>query len=179
MVSARALKCKDIDLRTQTITISATFSGSVYRQRRKGRKSRPSLIPIHPEMFDYVFHKVKDNHPEAFLFINPRSGNHYTQDAIFRLWRRVRTKAGIAKEDLRLCDATKHSYASQLAQSNTSLIKISKLLGHSSLRTTEKYIHQDVSGLRAEVAKISLKRKATVTRLSPRMPSSAQNGSHG
>ena len=46
----RALKVKDVNLSNQTITISATFSGHVYREKRKGRGSRPVTIPIHPEL---------------------------------------------------------------------------------------------------------------------------------
>ena len=51
---ARALKCKDVDLAAGTITISGTFSGRVYREKRKGRGARSVTIPIHPELEEYI-----------------------------------------------------------------------------------------------------------------------------
>jgi integrase len=70
--------------------------------------------------------------------------------------------------DLRLYDASRHSYASNLVNSGVSLFKVSKLLGHTSMKTTEKYAHADLEHLRIEIDKVSLKEGPTVTRLSPR-----------
>ncbi|ODS34502.1 MAG: Phage integrase family protein [Candidatus Scalindua rubra] len=50
---ARALKCKDVDLEHGLITISATFSDTVYRQKRKGKRSKKAIIPIHQEIFEF------------------------------------------------------------------------------------------------------------------------------
>lgn len=55
---ARALKCKNVDIANKAIIISSTFSKSVYRERRKGKKSKPYCIPIHPESFDYIFDSI-------------------------------------------------------------------------------------------------------------------------
>ncbi len=164
---ARALKCKDVDLKAQTITISTTFSLNIYREKRKGRRSRPVTIPIHPEMLKFITEQVKNNLPEAFLFINKRNGKPYSDNKVFRMWDDIRTKAKINKE-LRLYDATRHSFASQLVNSGTTLFHVSKLLGHSSTKMTEKYAHSNIEKLKTEIAKISLKGGATVPRLSPR-----------
>ena len=163
---ARALKVKNVDLEAQSLTISATFSAGVYREKRKGRRSKPVTIPIHPEMLEYVANKVANSLPEAFLFINPRTGKHYSPWSLVRIWRDVRRKANI-DPNLRLYDATRHSFASQLVNSGTSLFKVSKLLGHSSTKMTEKYAHQNIESLRTDIQKLSLKKPATVTRLSP------------
>ena len=130
----RALKVKDVDIKAQTITISSTFSGHVYREKRKGRGARPVTIPIHPELFDVSRARVTGNLPEAFLFVNGK-GRYYSESKLKRIWDTVREKAGIDKS-LRLYDATRHSYASQLANSGTSIFKISRLLGHSSIKMT-------------------------------------------
>lgn len=63
--------------------------------------------------------------------------------------------------------ATRHSFASQLVNSNVSLFKASKLLGHSSVKMTEKYSHSNIENLKTDIQKLSLLQKATVTRLSP------------
>ena len=158
---ARALKCKDVDLVSKTITISATFSGSVYREKRKGKKSRFFTIPIHRELYDYVADRVKNNLPEAFVFVNPDTGRHYSQNKLQYIWDGVRVKAGIDKS-LRLYDATRHSFASNLVKSGSSIYRVSKLLGHSVLRSTERYTHLEVDNLRTDMQKLSLNCPQTV-----------------
>ena len=73
---ARALRVADVNIEAQSITIKSTFSKNALRQRRKGKKSKPYVIAIHPEMVDFFIKRVR-NHPEAFIFINPRTGGPY------------------------------------------------------------------------------------------------------
>lgn len=162
---ARALKVKDVDVSNQAVTITCTFSGHVYREKRKGRGARPVTIPIHPELLEYIQARVTGNLPEAFLFVNGK-GRYYSESKLKRIWDTVREKAGIDKS-LRLYDATRHSYASQLANSGTSIFKISRLLGHSSIKMTEKYTHENIESLKTDIKKLSLKKVETVTKLSP------------
>jgi integrase len=163
---ARAIKCKDVDLETQSINIWATFSKNTYCERRKGRKAKPYVIAIHPEMWTFIEERVKTSHPEAFLFCNPRTGTFYSQEAILRVWENVRKKSNIT--GLRLYDAARHSFASQLANANVPTHKISWLLGHSTNKMSERYTHSDLESLRADVSRMSLKKKGTVSRLSPK-----------
>jgi integrase len=162
---ARALRCKDVDLETGSISIHATFSDNVYREKRKGKRSRPYTVAIHPEASDFIAGRVRESHPEAFLFVNPRTGNCYHESALKKIWNKVRNLAGISGE-LRLYDASRHSFASQLINSGVSLFTVSKLLGHSSTTMTEKYSHANLENLRVELSKISLKKKESVTNLS-------------
>jgi integrase len=166
---ARALKCKDIDLEHGSITISATFSKNIYRQKRKGKRSKPAVIPIHPEMWGYIEDRVRNSLPEAFLFINPTTGQCYHEKKLRKVWKQVRDKAGISS-DLRLYDASRHSFASQLVNSGVSLFTVSKLLGHSSTKMTERYSHANLDSLRTELSKISLQKKETVSTLSLAKP---------
>jgi integrase len=157
---ARALKCRDVDVKNGCITISATFSGRTYREKRKGRKAKPVVIPIHPETHDYVSDRVKNNLPDAWLFVN-RHGRNYSENALRRIWDNVRKDAGIDKS-LRLYDATRHSFASRLVNSGTSIFKVSRLLGHSSVKMTEKYAHGEIESLKADMGNISLRKTASV-----------------
>jgi integrase len=163
---ARALKCKNVDLAHDCITIAATFSGGVYCERRKGRGARILVIPIHPEMRECISERVRNSHPEAFVFVNPVTGRPYSETRIWKLWNKVRTAAGVG-QGLRLYDASRHSFASQLVNSGVSLFKVSKLLGHSSTKMTERYSHANVDSMRTELSRLSLKKAETVTRLSP------------
>ena len=158
---ARALKMKDVDLQRQVINIKATFSANVYRERRKGRGAKPLVIPIHPEFTGYLADRVSGNLPETFLFLNPRTAMPYSAWCLVRIWREVREKAEISGE-LRLYDASRHSFASQLVNSGTSLFTVSKLLGHSSTKMTEKYAHANIESFRADVKKLSLKNVVSI-----------------
>jgi integrase len=157
---ARALKCKNVDLEQETITISATFSGNVYREKRKGQISRSVTIPIHGEIFGYLKHRVQNNLPEAYIFINANNGLHYSRAKLGRVWDNARNKAGLDMS-IRLYDATRHSFATQLVNSGVPIFSISKLLGHADIRTSEKYSHEDMSKLKIDISSLSLEEKVT------------------
>lgn len=103
--------------------------------------------------------------PEAFVFVSSK-GNYYSENKLRRIWQSVRERAGISK-DLRIYDATRHSFASQLVNSGTSLFKVSKLLGHSSVGMTGKYSHHNIGSLKADIKKLSLKKIESVPKPSP------------
>ncbi len=70
------------------------------------------------------------------LFVNKRTGKPYT--TIMKVWERLRQKAGLPH--LRLHDL-RHSYASFLVNSGRSIYEVSKILGHSDVKVTERYAH--------------------------------------
>ena len=163
---SRALKCRDVNLELGMITISATFSNSVYREKRKGKKSKNAVIPIHPEIFSFIKERVENELPQAFVFVNPRTGRHYPESVTKRIWHAAKKKAGLP-ENIRLYDATRHSFASQLINQDVSLINVSRLLGHSSLKMTERYAHSSLSKLKIDIGNVSLNKVMTVPNVSP------------
>jgi len=86
---------------------------------------------------------------------------HYSRNRLQAIWNAVRTKANIDK-GLRLYDATRHSFASQLVNSNPSIYHVSRLLGHSNVKMTEKYAHSNVDSLRTNIKKLTLQSKAEI-----------------
>jgi len=96
---ARALRCRDVDLQTESITIPAGGS-------RNGVKARTLTIPLHPELYDFVEGRVRNALPEAPVFMNPRTGSHYSASALDRVWFSARRQAGLSK-GVRLYDATR------------------------------------------------------------------------
>ncbi len=169
---ARALKIKDVDLRRQVITISRTWSGTQLREIRKGPRgsATPYTIGIHPEMKEWMEKRTREALPKAFLFVNHVNGYHYTQSALEKIWKKVRQAAGLGPE-LRLYDATRHSFASNLSNTGTDLKKLKDMMGHADIRTTLKYAHGNVEHTRADLAKLSLKKPAEVIPIrNPRVP---------
>src|SRR4030042_1923935 len=159
---ARALRVQDVNIFNRSITISSTWSSNELRPFRKGEDAPAITIPIHPECLPYVTDRVKSATPAAWLFINPRSGGHYTDSALDRVWKGILKRAGIT--GLRKYDAFRHSFATNLILQDTPLKKVQRLLGHTSSATTERYTHIDVEGARADLEKLSLKKVVKMKR---------------
>jgi site-specific recombinase XerD len=72
----------------------------------------------------------------AYAFANPKTGKPYKH--IFTAWDTARKKAGLS--DLRIHDL-RHSFASALINSGRSLYEVQKILGHTQVKTTQRYSH--------------------------------------
>ena len=76
----------------------------------------------------------------------PKAGSHLLD--VSGLWRPLRARLGL--EDVRLHDL-RHSHASALVNSGVDLYTASKALGHSTVKTTEKYAHLQDDAVRDAV----------------------------
>jgi integrase len=159
----RALKVKNVNPERQQITVMATFSSRTYRERRKGRRSKAVTIPIHSELKEYITERVKNNLPEAFLFVNQKTGHYYSLDTLDRVWAQVREKANLDK-GVRLYDATRHSVVSTLCKNGTSSYKASKLIGVGTKMIEERYAHCMAEDLRPDLERLTLNRQQTVSK---------------
>jgi integrase len=70
------------------------------------------------------------------VFPNPTTGRPYT--SIFSAWNAARKRAGLA--EVRIHDL-RHSFASALVNQGRSLYEVQKILGHSQIKTTQRYAH--------------------------------------
>jgi site-specific recombinase XerD len=119
--------------------------------------SKKAVIPIHAEIFEFIKYRVENNLPEAFVFVSD-TGRHYSESKLHRMWGVVREKSGLDKS-VRLYDAARHSFASQLINKGVSIYSVSHLLGHSNIKTTEKYLHSDLGKLQVDISNLSLDKK--------------------
>jgi integrase/recombinase XerD len=136
---ARALKVKDFNLQDMTVHIERAFSLKELRSR-KNRKDY--YLPI-AGAFDISV--LKNKLPEAFVFTN-QEGRPYKAENIRRIWHKACKKAGTPH--IKLYNGTRHSTATDALKKTSSLYLVSKLLGHSSMKMTEKYARHDVEILR-------------------------------
>ena len=72
----------------------------------------------------------------AHVFANPATGKPYV--SIFAAWNTARVRAGMP--EVRVHDL-RHSFASLLINSGRSLYEVQKLLGHTQVKTTQRYAH--------------------------------------
>ncbi len=71
-----------------------------------------------------------------WAFPNPDTGKPYV--SIYCAWHTARTKAGLA--DVRMHDL-RHSFASLLINSGRTLYEVQNILGHTQVKTTQRYAH--------------------------------------
>lgn len=128
------LKLDDVDLENKMLHI---IDG-------KGGKDRdvPINDKLHRIFINYLKH-IRDAHSDRFFALT-RTGkvsasyiNHWIHTAVEELgWDK-----NISAHVLR------HSFGSNLLEKGASVVSIQKLLGHSSLRVTSRYLHQDTDKL--------------------------------
>jgi integrase len=160
---ARALKACKIDLEQHVCHIDATFSEEEYRPKRKSKKSPPVMTPIHPDMADWLKTRKEELKldPDGFVFINPRTGNHYTLQNICDLWTRIRTSAGLP-DNLRLYDCTRHSLATLMNRAGATPFDIKNALGHTRLSSTERSPSPDIARIGKQLASVITFKPKTV-----------------
>lgn len=83
-----------------------------------------------------LFARLPREEGQDVLFPNPRTGKPYVHT--FRAWNTARKAAGLA--DLRIHDL-RHSFASFVINHGGSLYEVQKLLGHTQVKTTQRYAH--------------------------------------
>ena len=71
-----------------------------------------------------------------FVFANPTTGKPYV--SVFSSWNTARKKVGL--RDVRMHDL-RHSFASFLVNAGRSLYEVQRILGHTQIKTTQRYAH--------------------------------------
>jgi len=137
------LKVHDVDLKEQTVVIV----------KGKGNKSR--VVPIGQYASYYIqlylekarkyMLKGKRNDP-GYLFLSQR-GNPFNNTTINKSVMRSVAKK-LDKKKYLSCYSFRRSIASHLLAGNVDITYIAKLLGHSSLRTTQRYLRVEIGDLK-------------------------------
>ena len=114
---------QDFDVERSTWRIPVTKSGKArHVPLSDGALTVLSCVPINPHT--------------AFVFANPATNKPFV--SIFYSWNTARKQAGLA--DIRMHDL-RHSFASLLVNSGRTLYEVQKILGHTQVKTTQRYAH--------------------------------------
>jgi integrase len=71
-----------------------------------------------------------------YVFANPETGKPFVQ--IYSSWNTARTRAGLP--EVRMHDL-RHSFASFMVNNGRTLYEVQKILGHTQIKTTQRYAH--------------------------------------
>jgi site-specific recombinase XerD len=121
------LKIEDIDSKRMQIFI----------QRAKGKKDR--YVNLSPVLLDILRNYFKSYKPHLYLFESEYSGKAYPIRTVQQIFANAKRKAGIRK-DVGI-HSLRHSFATHLLEKGVDIRYIKDLLGHFSLKTTERYLH--------------------------------------
>ncbi|MDA2920011.1 tyrosine-type recombinase/integrase [Desulfobacterota bacterium AH_259_B03_O07] len=127
-----SLKWSNVDFDNDLITIEATNTKS-----KKQKK-----IPINSVLRKvFLEQKLKTGFDE-YVFHTPEGKPYYRQDSLKKSFLGACKRAGIKR--LRFHDL-RHTAATRMMENGANIVAVSKILGHSDLKTTMRYAHPDES----------------------------------
>lgn len=132
------LKLEDVDLEERVVHI---IEG-------KGNKDRN--IPINDKLYDILKNYLEnirevDAHIETDRFFANKSTGKVSTSYVNECIKRAITKLGWEKDIS--SHVLRHSFGTNLLEKGASLVSIQKLLGHTNLAVTSRYLHQDMKTL--------------------------------
>ena len=121
------LRVKDIDSARMCIRV----------EQGKGRKDR--YVPLAPSLLVQLREYWCKQRPPEWLFPGTRIDRHMSRDGAWHIYVTARDKAGITKGGG--IHLLRHCFATHLLEAGTELVVIQRLLGHTSIRSTFRYLH--------------------------------------
>ncbi len=103
--------------------------------RLKDSKTGKRVIPLN-DIAKAIVLNIEKQANNPYVFCGDKPGTHLV--AIQKTWERIRKQADLP--DIRIHDL-RHSFASFAINNGVDLIELKGLLGHASVKTTERYIH--------------------------------------
>ncbi len=110
-------------------------------------------LPITEEM-EKILKEVGPHQKEGYVFKAKRAGGLLNEDYVGRRFKKYLRSAGIDPA-LHLHNL-RHTFATTLVEKRAPIVAVSKLLGHTSLRTTQRYEHTTAEQYRKEAELINL-----------------------
>ncbi|MEK4431715.1 tyrosine-type recombinase/integrase [Paenibacillus sp. FSL M7-0802] len=120
----------------------------------KGRKDRQTLLS--EAAFAVVEQYIGVEQPADWLFPGQREGRHLTERSAQKVFEKALAEAGIRKQVS--IHSLRHSFATHLLENGIDLRYIQELLGHQSVRTTERYTHvsrRDIGRIQSPLDRMS------------------------
>lgn len=107
----------------------------------KGKGNKERIVPLHHTALEAVTNYLKTPFNSAYLFPSSISKEgHITRQGFAKMLKKAGTDAGILPSKISP-HVIRHAFATHLLQHGADLLSIQKLLGHSSITTTQIYTH--------------------------------------
>jgi len=113
--------------------------GQILVEQAKGKKDRyVTLSPILEDVLTSYYRKCRVK-PVRYVFEGTTPGTPYSSRSAQLVFHQARAKAGIQKQVS--FHVLRHSFATHLLEKGIDIRYIKDLLGHFSIKTTERYLH--------------------------------------
>lgn len=123
------LKISDIDSKRMQIFV----------EKAKGKKDR--YVNLSPVLLDILRNYIQtcSPKPKYYLFESEQTGEAFPIRTVQQVFSNAKRRAGIRKEVG--IHSLRHSFATHLLEKGTDIRYIKEILGHFSIKTTERYLH--------------------------------------
>lgn len=106
----------------------------------KGKGSKERCVPITRAVYTLIQEYIKRTGKHEYLFLRS-DGEPITISTVNNLFRRLKSRAKIPRLGMHLL---RHSFATAYIENGGGVDKLSRILGHSSLHQTQRYVHASV-----------------------------------
>lgn len=118
-----------------------------------GKGSKDRIVPLHPQLVEILREYLKDRDRlkkcSPYFFVALRSDDRMGDLVITRLIQRIREKSGIYFYPHLL----RHTFATLMLEGGCDLFTLSKMLGHSDIKTTTIYLSATTAHMQEQIIK--------------------------
>lgn len=150
----RALERTYVNELAREITIAWSYDRAGVRSETKSWERR--AVPMSERLW-LAYRKVEERGPLVFA---REDGAPLGYDAAAKEMRAIYKRAEVSRAGKELWHALRHTFGTELANSNTPIQTIRELMGHKSIETTMRYLHTTRDQKRAAVKTLGSQRAA-------------------
>jgi integrase len=126
------------DIGERVITVSRSLSAGKETSTKSGRVRHVAIAAPAREAFDRLRERGEFVGASDYVFVNRWLGQRIDDSALRKRYRRAQKAAGV--RPLRFHDL-RHTFGSLLAQAGVPVVEIQAAMGHSTITTTQRYMH--------------------------------------
>jgi integrase/recombinase XerD len=106
---------------------------------RQGKGGKDRLVPLSPRLLEELRVYWRHYRPSLWLFAGAIVNRPLTDGSLYRICRSIVARAGLSKHVT--MHTLRHSFATHLLEAGVDLVTLQAMLGHTSLKTTSRYLH--------------------------------------
>ena len=129
------LRCSEL----ASLQPSDINSGRMLIRVDQGKGNKDRYVPLSPRLLEELRNYWRRTRPEGWMFPSQIAGRPMTRSGIYRIYQGARDRAGIEKGGG--IHSLRHAYATDLLEAGVELHDIQRRMGHTSIRTTMRYLH--------------------------------------
>ena len=139
------LEWNDIDFQRKLLRVQ------VKQEFTPKSKSSNRVIPINGILFQIILKRFEQHSDKKFVFTSPK-GFKLRERRTLTICKKIALKAGIKSRAF--IHKFRHTYATMLILRGVPIQNIKELLGHSSIKETERYAHNKADHLFSDVSRL-------------------------